>query len=86
MFAGLWPGFDPAEVPIGSVTNGVHVPDLGGPRDVRPRRPSVRHRGRDAAGWAGPSTVADAELWALRRSCATQLVDDARAPAARSPG
>src|SRR6202043_3518064 len=26
MFAGLWPGFDPAEVPIGSVTNGVHAP------------------------------------------------------------
>ncbi len=26
MFIGLWPGFDPAEVPIGSVTNGVHVP------------------------------------------------------------
>ena len=26
MFAGLWPGFDTAEVPIGSVTNGVHAP------------------------------------------------------------
>jgi starch phosphorylase len=26
MFTGLWPGFDAAEVPIGSVTNGVHVP------------------------------------------------------------
>ena len=26
MFAGLWPGFDTAEVPIGSVTNGVHTP------------------------------------------------------------
>jgi glycogen phosphorylase len=26
MFAGLWPGFDEAEVPIGSVTNGVHAP------------------------------------------------------------
>jgi hypothetical protein len=25
MFAGLWPGFDAAEVPIGSITNGVHV-------------------------------------------------------------
>jgi glycogen phosphorylase len=24
MFTGLWPGFDTAEVPIGSVTNGVH--------------------------------------------------------------
>src|SRR5271166_4545289 len=26
MFAGLWPGFDTSEVPIGSVTNGVHTP------------------------------------------------------------
>jgi glycogen phosphorylase len=25
MFAGLWPGFDTSEVPIGSVTNGVHT-------------------------------------------------------------
>ncbi len=26
MFSGLWPGFDVAEVPITSVTNGVHAP------------------------------------------------------------
>jgi glycogen phosphorylase len=26
MFSGLWPGFDSSEVPIGSVTNGVHAP------------------------------------------------------------
>ncbi|MBV9206219.1 MAG: alpha-glucan family phosphorylase [Actinobacteria bacterium] len=26
MFAGLWPGFDTREVPIGSITNGVHTP------------------------------------------------------------
>jgi glycogen phosphorylase len=26
MFTGLWPGFDTTEVPIGSVTNGVHGP------------------------------------------------------------
>ena len=26
MFAGLWPGFDPADVPITSITNGVHAP------------------------------------------------------------
>ncbi|NLU74903.1 glycosyltransferase family 1 protein [Streptomyces sp. HNM0575] len=32
MFAGLWPGFDPAEVPITSVTNGVHAPTWRSPR------------------------------------------------------
>jgi len=26
MFAGLWPGFEESEVPIASVTNGVHAP------------------------------------------------------------
>src|SRR6202166_999350 len=26
MFAGLWPGVDTREVPIGSITNGVHAP------------------------------------------------------------
>ncbi|HUD35859.1 MAG TPA: alpha-glucan family phosphorylase [Streptosporangiaceae bacterium] len=26
MFSGLWPGFDTSEVPIGSITNGVHAP------------------------------------------------------------
>lgn len=26
MFASLWPGFDPAELPIASLTNGVHAP------------------------------------------------------------
>ncbi|MFJ8669342.1 alpha-glucan family phosphorylase [Streptomyces sp. NPDC093600] len=31
MFAGLWPGFDPDEVPIGSITNGVHAPTWTAP-------------------------------------------------------
>ncbi len=26
MFNGLWPAFDEAEVPISSITNGVHAP------------------------------------------------------------
>ncbi|MER5734239.1 MULTISPECIES: alpha-glucan family phosphorylase [unclassified Streptomyces] len=31
MFAGLWPGFDAGEVPITSVTNGVHAPTWTAP-------------------------------------------------------
>jgi glycogen phosphorylase len=34
MFTGLWPGFDTAEVPIGSVTNGVHGPTWVAPETV----------------------------------------------------
>ncbi len=32
MFDELWPGFDPAEVPIGSITNGVHGPTWAAPQ------------------------------------------------------
>ncbi|MCF6525185.1 alpha-glucan family phosphorylase [Streptomyces sp. JJ36] len=46
MFAGLWPGFDPAEVPITSVTNGVHAPTWTAPEI--PREP---HRLSDAELW-----------------------------------
>jgi starch phosphorylase len=35
MFSGLWPGFDPGEVPIGSITNGVHPRYLGRAGDPR---------------------------------------------------
>lgn len=35
MFAGLWPGFDAAEVPIAAITNGVHAPTWVAP-EVRP--------------------------------------------------
>ncbi len=32
MFNDLWPGFDQAEVPIGSITNGVHAPTWAAPQ------------------------------------------------------
>ncbi|MFF9146666.1 alpha-glucan family phosphorylase [Streptomyces sp. NPDC014861] len=35
MFAGLWPGFDPEEVPITSITNGVHAPTWTAPEAGR---------------------------------------------------
>ena len=44
MFAGLWPGFDADEVPISSVTNGVHAPTWVGPRgrSASPSRSAAR--------------------------------------------
>ncbi|HET6635491.1 MAG TPA: alpha-glucan family phosphorylase [Streptomyces sp.] len=38
MFAGLWPGFEAAEVPIDAVTNGVHAPTWTSPQV--PREPA----------------------------------------------
>ena len=44
MFTGLWPGFDTAEVPIGSITNGVHAPTWVAARDPQPGAGRPRHR------------------------------------------
>ena len=49
MFSGLWPAFDEAEVPIGSITNGVHAPtwvarEVIELADLSRRRPRLRRR------------------------------------------
>ncbi|GAA3014777.1 alpha-glucan family phosphorylase [Actinokineospora diospyrosa] len=73
MFGGLWPGFDTDEVPISSVTNGVHGPTwaaremtevIGDPTDE---------------GYAGvDASVSDARLWELRGTLRRRLVDEVR--------
>ena len=75
MFGGLWPGFDPYEVPITSITNGVHGPTWTAPR--MQELAQDRLGGNDAA-WAGVA-ITDDELWGLRRHMRSALVDDARA-------
>ncbi len=62
MFAGLWPGFDEDEVPIGSVTNGVHAPTW-----------VARETASLDAG-----SASDEELWAARCALRSRLVDDVR--------
>ena len=77
MFSGLWPDFDPAEVPITSITNGVHSPTWVAPRllDLAAERFGDELGG--GPGWLTDG-VTDTELWALRRTLRTQLVTDAR--------
>ena len=73
MFGGLWSGFDTVEVPIGSVTNGVHgqtweareVTALIGPPAPHP----AAHDGE------APS---DAVLWDLRTTLRARLVGEVR--------
>ncbi|MFG3526423.1 alpha-glucan family phosphorylase [Streptomyces sp. NPDC047917] len=74
MFAGLWPGFDPAEVPITSVTNGVHAPTWVAPEVFRLRNRYGGTPGR----WESAAGVPDRELWELRRSLRAQLVTEVR--------
>ena len=50
MFDGLWPGFDDAEVPITSITNGVHAPTWVDREVVRAGRPSTSAPSRSRTG------------------------------------
>ncbi|AXG80394.1 alpha-glucan family phosphorylase [Streptomyces paludis] len=63
MFAGLWPHFDPAEVPLTSITNGVHAPTWTAPEVTR----------------LGPAgEIPDAALWDVRRTLRERLVGEVR--------
>jgi starch phosphorylase len=79
MFASLWPGFDPAEVPIGSVTNGVHATTWAAREWVDKAR---EHIGaellEEGRGWERLRDVDLTELWSTRNSLRGILVDEVR--------
>jgi glycogen phosphorylase len=84
MFAGLWPGFDTAQVPIGSVTNGVHAPtwvaqevlDLA---SATPEDSAVAQQlPEDGHAWERVAHTAPARLWEIRRALRSRLVILAR--------
>ncbi|MEU3449440.1 alpha-glucan family phosphorylase [Streptomyces thermolilacinus] len=86
MFAGLWPGFDPEEVPITSITNGVHAPTWVAPEVLRlGARQIGTHRAEDALSvggsqrWDAVADIDDAAVWELRRELREQLVHEVRA-------
>jgi starch phosphorylase len=78
----LWPGRPVEEVPIGHVTNGVHVPTwIGGPM----RELLDRHLGDgwmagagDRDSWSGVDSIPDEELWAVRERQRADLVEYVR--------
>jgi starch phosphorylase len=85
MFAGLWPGFDPEDVPITSITNGVHAPTWVAPEVQRlcaaQAGPQVAEDALSVGGaerWESCARIPDAALWELRRTLREQLVDDVR--------
>ena len=82
MWAALWPDRAVDEVPIGYVTNGVHLPTwLGDPmRTLLDRHlgEGWMDRAADQAAWDGLYDVDDAELWAARREQRAALVSWAR--------
>jgi starch phosphorylase len=79
MFSGLWPGFDSTEVPISSVTNGVHAPTWVA-REVfeLAEREIGGTLTTEAQGWEGIAGVADTSVWATRRLLRERLVGEVR--------
>jgi starch phosphorylase len=79
MFDGLWGGFDVEEVPITSITNGVHAPTWV---DRRVMELGEKYLGRaiteEARGWEQVDRIPDDEIWAVRRQMRATLVAEVR--------
>ncbi|MEC5193235.1 starch phosphorylase [Arthrobacter sp. MP_M7] len=78
MFSALWPGFDHSEVPITSVTNGVHVPTWVDPRVSALAREQFGSDAETQGRWDLTYNVSDEDVWALRREMRVSLVEDVR--------
>ncbi|MDP9889288.1 starch phosphorylase [Pseudarthrobacter enclensis] len=78
MFSALWPGFDHSEVPITSVTNGVHVPTWVDSRISKLARDQFGSEAEALGKWDLAYNVSDADVWALRREMRAALVEDVR--------
>jgi starch phosphorylase len=87
MFNELWPGFDTAEVPIGSITNGVHARTWAAPQWLQLGRELA---GPDDAAFSDPGVwlrlreVDPGHLWWIRSQLRSLLVDDVRRRLRRS--
>jgi glycogen phosphorylase len=87
MFTGLWPGFDTAEVPVGSVTNGVHGPTWvaaeimglaqGGPPPQTTDEDPPRELTEDEAAW-DRAAANPAGIFAVRSLLRARLVAETR--------
>ncbi|MRG58664.1 alpha-glucan family phosphorylase [Agromyces sp. CFH 90414] len=77
MFGSLWPGFDTDEVPITSVTNGVHSPTWVDPALRALAERVLGTADSEHAEWLS-GALDDAELWSVKRGMRAQLVADAR--------
>lgn len=75
MFGGLWPSFDQDEVPISSVTNGVHAGTWVAP-EVLALAGTVSTDGPE--GWQAIAATDDATFWAVKRALRARLVKNVR--------
>ncbi len=82
MFAPLWPGTSPEQRPVGSITNGVHVPSWVSRTMARLFEKhlgaSWREFSDDPKAWLRVLDIPDEELWAARNELRAHLVKFAR--------
>ena len=80
MFSVLFPGFDPEEVLITSITNGVHAPTWVAPEvleiAMREISPGLVE---EAQGWEAIGQIPDDVIWPVKRTLRVHLVEMARA-------
>lgn len=86
MWTDIWPDYPDADVPIGAITNGVHVPswlsaDLADIYD-RYLGPNWREDrecfGRCSLSWSKVKNISEAELWKTHEQLRVRLVDFVR--------
>ncbi|HEX3295281.1 MAG TPA: alpha-glucan family phosphorylase, partial [Nocardioides sp.] len=80
MFHGLWPAFDEAEVPISSITNGVHAPTWVGREvfDLAERHGANGDADAVDSFWEAVDHTPSADIWSVKRQLRERLVLDAR--------
>ncbi len=87
MWTGLWPDAEPGQVPIGHVTNGVHIPTwIGGPmRDLLDKHlgSDWLWRAGDVSTWEPVDGISDAELWDARHRQRAELIEWVRVRSTR---
>ncbi len=90
MWTGLYPGRNEDAVPIGHITNGVHVPSWLAPQMFRlydrHLGPGWRERSGESAMWEGIESVDDGELWETHLSLKARLLDFVRRRAVEQAG
>jgi glycogen phosphorylase len=82
MWQSLWPDRPEQEIPIGHITNGVHVLSWLAPQMYRVYErvlgPRWAHRMHDPEVWHGIEAVDDGEMWEAHQVLRSRLVDFAR--------
>ncbi|MEX3654845.1 glycosyltransferase family 1 protein [Mycolicibacterium fortuitum] len=84
MFNDLWPGFDRAEVPIGSITNGVHAPTWAAPQWLALGRELIGSEAAEPAVWERLQEVDPGHMWWIRSQLRETLIADVRGRLRRS--